>query len=512
MEVTQSLRRAVQQRPGAVMTICGDRRRTVRESAGRVARLASALHRLGVSPGGRVAILALNSDRFHELLYAVAWAGGVSVPLNTRWSESEIGYALRESGTRLLVADDDFTAMLPGLRSRWPGPHTVVHCGDGRPPAGTVSYEGLVAGAEPAADAGRGGNDLFAIFYTGGTTGLPRGVMLSHDNLLTSALGSLATGDFVSSGGRLLHVAPMFHLAEAAAWIAGCLVGSTHVFLPQFEPVRVLSTLRAAAITDILLVPTMIQMLVDHPACSAGELTGVQRVVYGASPIPEAVLRRARRVFPRAGFTQAYGMTELGPVATILLPHEHDDPRLLASGGRAAPHAEVRIAADDGSELPRGTVGEIVVRGDNVMLGYWNMPAETATALRGGWLHTGDAGYMDGNGYVFVVDRIKDMIITGGENVYSVEVEKVIAEHAAVAACAVIGLPDPDWGERVHAVVVAREGATLGLEELRGFCRKKIAGYKHPRSLTITGSLPLSSSGKVLKRELRASLTGQPAP
>jgi acyl-CoA synthetase (AMP-forming)/AMP-acid ligase II len=246
----------------------------------------------------------------------------------------------------------------------------------------------------------------------------------------------------------------------------------------------------------------MIQLLVDHPDIGRHNLSSLRGVVYGASPIPQPVLERAMKAFPSASFTQAYGMTELAPVATMLSPADHEAGRLRAAG-RAAPHAEVRVVDPDDAEVPAGTVGEIIVRGGHVMQGYWNSPDETAHALRGGWMHTGDGGYLDEQGYLYVVDRLKDMIVSGGENVYSAEVENAVARHPAVAQCAVIGVPDPDWGERVHAVVVLHPGATLTAAELREHAKTLIAGYKAPRSMEIAGALPLSGAGKVLKRELR---------
>ena len=220
----------------------------------------------------------------------------------------------------------------------------------------------------------------------------------------------------------------------------------TQVILPMFNAADVMKAMAERQVTDALLVPTMVQMLVDDPAVADNDLSSLRHLVYGASPISEALLERARKVFPAAGFTQAYGMTELSPVATLLTPADHDNPALHRSAGRAAPHTEVRIVDPDDHEVPRGEVGEVVVRGDNVMLGYWNRPEDTAATVRDGWMHTGDGGRMDDNGYVFIVDRIKDMIITGGENVYSAEVENALASHPAVAATAVIGVPDSRLG------------------------------------------------------------------
>ena len=504
MRLTTSLHRALQQQPDRPLTVYGDRVRTVRESADRVARLAAGLGSLGVAHGQRFGVLAMNSDRYHETLLAAAWSGTVVVPLNTRWTAKENAYAVRDAGIRVLLVDDAFAGLADGLRTACPDLTTLVHCGEDPTPEGLHGYERLLAENPPMPDSRAGGDDLFGVFYTGGTTGEPKGVMLSHTNLMVNSMSALATQRLLTPGGRLLHSAPMFHLADIAAWNMGQLLGTTHVILPSFEPVAVCRAIADHGVTDALLVPTMIQMIADHPEAPAHDLSGLRHVLYGASPISEAVLDRAAKVFTTARFTQAYGMTELSPIATLLLPDEHADPVLRRSAGRAVVDLEIRVVDPADVELPRGQVGEVVARGDSVMQGYWNRPEETGTALRGGWMHTGDGGYMDENGYVFIVDRVKDMIVTGGENVYSVEVEKAIALHPAIAACAVIGVPDDAYGERVHAVVVLQPGATLTADELTDSCREHIANYKLPRTTEIVDTLPVSGAGKILKRELRA--------
>ena len=502
MYLTQGLHRSVQQRPNATATICNGRTRTNAESVDRIARLACALQDLGIEDGERAAILSLNSDRYHEFLGAALWAGGVVVPVNIRWSVPEIAESLVEVDARLLVVDDLFAAMAPAIREAHPSLEHVVHAGDAPTPDGMLSFEELIAGHDPVEDVRRGGGVLAGVLYTGGTTGRSKGVMLSHDALATSAFGSLAA-DPATLDGVTLHAAPMFHLADFAMWMIGQLVPTTQVMIPAFDPVALLTAVQEFGVTDVLLVPTMIQMTVDHPRVDEFDLTSVRKIIYGASPMSEALLGRAMKALPNARFLQAYGMTEVAPIATLLLPADHNDPVHRSSVGRAAPHAEVRVVGPDDVELPRGQVGEICVRGGNLMLGYWNQPDATAEALRGGWMHTGDGGRMDDDGYVYLADRIKDMIITGGENVYSVEVENVVAQHPAVATCAVIGVPDDEWGERVHVVVVPVEGKSLELDELRAFCHERIGGYKIPRSMELVGALPISAAGKVLKRELR---------
>ncbi|MEV4939725.1 acyl-CoA synthetase [Streptomyces zaomyceticus] len=503
MHLTQSLRRMLQQTPDAPLTVCGERVRTVRESVDRVTRLAGALQQLGTQPGDRVAMLSHNSDRYHEYLFATWWIGAAVVPLNIRWSTREIDYALRDCGVRVLLVDDAFAGHVARIEAPL---SSVVHCGDAPTPEGMLGYEELLDTATAASDTedGDGGERLAGIFYTGGTSGTPKGVMLSHANMAMSALGSQVSGGIATSGGRMLHSAPMFHLADLALWNAQNLVGGTHVILPGFTPEAVLAAVQTHRTTSALFVPTMIQTLVDHPSLTDYDLSSMRSIVYGASPIPEPVLKRAMDAFPGVEFVQAYGMTEAAPIATLLTGADHAEGRRLRSAGRAAAHGEVRIVGIDGAEVERGTVGEIALRGDHVMQGYWGRPEESAAVLRRGWLHTGDAAHMDEEGYVFVVDRFKDMIISGGENVYSAEVENAIARHPAVATCAVIGVPDADWGERVHAVVVLRAGHTLTAEQVRQHAKTLIAGYKAPRSVEFTSALPLSPAGKILKRELRA--------
>ena len=502
MYLTQSLHRNVQQDGNGIATIFGDRVRTWSESADRIARLAAGFQALGVAQGDRIAILSLNSDRYHEYLYAAWWMGAVVNPVNIRWSPAEIAYSLEDCSSEVLLIDDQFLPCLPELRSAAPSLNTVVHCGDGPTPDGTVAFESLLEHGT-VADLRHGGDNLAGIFYTGGTTGFPKGVMLSHANMLTSSLGLASTGTFVVPGGRLLHAAPMFHLADLAAWAGRNLVGGSHVIVPMFTPAGVIAAIEEHKPSDALLVPTMLQMLVDAPEVKEADLSSMTRVLYGASPISEALLERVARTFPDAQLTQAYGMTELSPVATLLTPDDHKNPALRRAAGRAVSVAEVRIVDDQDNEVPRGEVGEIVVRGGHVMLGYWNKPEETAEAVIDGWMHTGDGGRMDEQGYVFIVDRIKDMIVTGGENVYSAEVENAVAQHPAVAACAVIAIPSAEWGEAVHAVVVLQPGASLDLTELQTHVKSLIANYKVPRSLEVVDALPMSGAGKILKRELR---------
>lgn len=507
MYLTQALHRAVQQKPGHIAVRFGDRQQTFRQFADRVARLAGALQGLGMQHGDRVAMLALNSDRYLEYQMGVPWGGGVLNPCNTRWSASEILYSLNDSGSTILIVDETFRALAETIRGDAAALREVIYCGEGDVPAGMHGYEALLAKAQPLDDAVRRDEDLAGIFYTGGTTGFPKGVMLSHGNLVSSGLALRAEG-MATPGGTYLHAAPMFHLADMGLAMPHWIEGNTHSVIAAFSPELVLDTLERDRVTHLLLVPTMIQMLVDHPAMrQPRDLSALHTIIYGASPISEAVLERAMTALPGVSFVQAYGMTELSPLATIVPSSYHaPEARELGksrSAGRASYCTEVRIVDPEDREVPRGTVGEVIVRGPNVMQGYWNKPEQTAEALRNGWMHTGDGGYMDNDGFIFIVDRLKDMIISGGENVYSAEVENAIAMHSAVAACAVIGIPNAAWGEAVHAVVVCKPDASVTAQELIAHCKTLIAGYKCPRSVHFRDSLPLSGAGKILKTELR---------
>jgi long-chain acyl-CoA synthetase len=497
MNITHGLRRALQVNPQGIAVLEGERRLSWAEVGERVRRLAGALQQRGVAKGDRVAVLMLNSSRYLELYLAAGWAGAVIVPLNIRWSVAENQDALQDSGTRLLVVDNAFQDAGRALAAAIPA-LALVHADDGEPPADVAGYETLLAAASAIPDAMAGRDDLAGIFYTGGTTGRSKGVMLSHGNLMTNALQSIAE-DVFTANAIYLHAAPMFHLANGSAMFSMLLTAGTNVFIKAFSP---------EAVAHALLVPTMIQMFVDHPGVAGRDFSALQQILYGASPISEALLDRAMARLPGVRFMQAYGMTELSPIATLLMPEEHVGAGRAKgrhrSAGRAMLGVEVKIVDANDQPVAPGTVGEIVVRGDNVMMGYWNRPEETAKAVVDGWMHTGDGGYMDQDGFVYVVDRIKDMIITGGENVYSTEVENVVAQYPGVLQCAVIGIPDPRWGEAVHVVVVVKAGTMVDAADLIAFCKERIAGYKCPHSVDMrTDPLPISGAGKILKRELR---------
>ncbi|MEE3098360.1 MAG: AMP-binding protein, partial [Pseudomonadota bacterium] len=383
--------------------------------------------------------------------------------------------------------------------------HTVLIDGEAGPDE--IGFEALIAGSAPMADAGAGGADLAGLYYTAGTTSASKGVMLTHDNLVTNAL---STGHAMGYDDRstYLHSGPMFHQADGASTFAVTLAAGCHAFVPRFDAEDCLATLAAERVTHAQFVPTMIRMLLDRPEIATLDLSALRRILYGASPIEDETLRRALTLLPNCGFVHGYGMTEVSSTATMLPARyavlEGPEAEKRRSCGQAALLGEVRVAGPDGADLPPGEVGEVLIRGPQVMAGYWNRPEETAAALRGGWMHSGDLGWLDADGFLFLAGRLKDMIKTGGENVFAVEVENVVAEFDGVAEVAVIGLPHPVWTETVHAVVVPRAGARVDPEALIAFCRARIAAYKAPRSVEIRAEpLPLSAAGKILKRVLR---------
>ncbi|CUR47369.1 long-chain-fatty-acid--CoA ligase [Alloalcanivorax xenomutans] len=506
MYLTQPLHKALLEVPERTATVHGERRRSYRDLVSRVSRLAGGLRTLGLDAGDRVAILSLNSDRYMEAIYATFWAGGVINPVNIRWSPKEIIYSLDDCDSTILMVDDTFLPLLEELRQGSRSLKTVIYAGDEAAPAGTQDFETLIADSAPVADAHRHGDDLAAVMYTGGTTGKPKGVMLSHTNLYIDGLGSQAVSGMPYRS-VTLHAAPTFHVAGTGLILQATARLNTSVIIPMFEPLAVLRAIQQERILEAFLVPTMIRMVLSHPDFAQYDLSSLKHLLYGASPIDSTLLNRAREALPQARFLQAYGMTELSPTVSILTPDWHTEEGFrsgkMMSAGRPLPMVEMRVVDDNDNPVPAHTRGEIVVRGPVVMQGYWNKPEQTEDALRGGWMHTGDAGYMDEDGFVYVVDRIKDMIVTGGENVYSAEVEEAVLQLPQVAQCAVIGIPDDDWGERVHAAVVLQDGGTLELDELMAHCKTLIANYKIPRSLEVRSELPLSPAGKLLKYKLR---------
>lgn len=497
--IGNSFHRAAQIGGAGLAHIEGGTRRSWAETHARTLAIAAGLQGLGAR---RVAIVAANGIDWFELSYALLLAGIEMVPLNTRLAPPELMEQLADCAADTLAIDAGFVDFAAGARAGLPALAHLI--GMGVAGHGTdTSLETLAAGSDrPRLDA-PDPRSLAAILYTGGTTGRPKGVMLSHANLDHDLACILADIGW-PRGVRYLHVSPMFHLADLGpCWATTALLGS-HVWLNRFSIEAMLDALETHDCTATALVPSMIAMMLDSLGARPRTLAGLAHIGYGAAAIGRPLLERLRARFPDIALVQFYGQTEAGGSFCCLRTEDHQPGARLASAGRPHASCHVRILDADGTELPRGGVGEIVGRSPGVFMGYLNNPAATETALRNGWLHTGDAGFMDDDGFVHVTDRLKDMVVTGGENVASSEVESVLMRHPAVAMVAVIGRPDPRWGEAVHAIIVPAAGSSVDEAELLAHCREAIAGYKCPKSFEFREALPLSAIGKVRKDLLRA--------
>ena len=493
--VGAAMRRALATARDREAVVCGERTLTYAELGDRLARLGGLLADLGLGPGDRVGVLGANCHRYLELYLGLPSHGLVIVPLNVRHTAAERNYALRDAGARALFADRALDDLDPELR--------VVDTAS--------EYETLLAAAaprEPLREPAE--HDLAGIFYTGGTTGAAKGVMLTHGNLVANAFHFMACWPFTPDT-RWLVVAPMFHAAGTIGALATIWAGGAQVMCPAFSPGGALDLVERHGATATLVVPTMMDALASEQAARPRRVSSLRWLSHGSSPAAVELLRRTHAAFPDAEMLHIYGLTETSPIVTLLPGEQHllDTPQ-ARSCGRAAVGVEVVVVDPaERTPLPAGLVGEVLIRGANVTAGYWNKPSETAAALQDGWFASGDLGLIDDGGHLFLVDRAKDMIVSGGENVYSAEVENALFAHPSVVEVAVFGVPHERYGEAVHAVVVLRaepEDPAAFTEELVAHCRATIAGYKVPRSVeTRIEPLPKSGAGKILKRELRAA-------
>lgn len=491
-------------------------------------QLAHALRGAGVERADRVAFLGRESEHYYALVLACAKAGAVMVPVNWRLTGGEVDHILRDSGARVLFVEEEFAAaaerILPWLPEMAEvvsvdGPHRAGPGGRGADERGADERgAGLrrwsATQPESDHDPGTGPHDPVAQIYTSGTTGLPKGVVLAQRSFFTLPQEMRAAGsawiDWLAEDVSLISL-PGFGIAGLGWFLHGFNVGATNVVMRMFLANEAVALIERHAVTTTFAAPAMLQMMLDEPAASAEAFTSLRKIAYGAAPISEPLLRRGMEVFG-CELAQIYASTETGSVAVSLPPEEHypGNP-LLLSVGRACPGNELRIIDGEGRKLPPGEIGQVCVRTPAAMLGYWRQPDVTAQTLVGGWLHMGDAGYLDEAGNLFLCDRINDTIIVGGQNVYPAEVEKTLAEHPAVADSAVVGLPDPRWGETVRAVVVLRQGAKTTPRQLLLFLHGRIADYKIPYDYQFTETLPRNPSGKVLRREIRERLREQAA-
>src|SRR5712671_1131892 len=481
---TQSLGRAVRYYPERTAFASSEERSTFRELYDRVGRIAAALTKHGFRKGDRLGLLLPNEREYVELVYACAWLGVIAVPLNTRLSAKEIDHVLVGAAPHGLIRHSSLAAPSVAIPEQLIIDKEPFDLGNDSLPADVYDPDAV-----------------FALIYTSGTTGRPKGVALTHTNILAN-LDHVNYWMRYREGGVYLHAAPIFHIADFPFMFASPAFGTCQVTIPKFSPEAFCETVERERVTHTVLVPTMLNLLTQFADVKKYDLTSIEYLGYGGSPIAPELIHSTRKMLPRAKLVQVYGLSETGFLAG-LQDHEHTENR-LTSCGRPCPGIEIQVVDGEGKEVATGEHGELVARGANVMRGYWNNFKETNAVFRDGMFRSGDIGYQDADGYIYILDRLKDMIVTGGENVYSGEVEAVIYQHPAVKEVAVFGIPDPKWGELVMACVVLKPGATVGVDELIAHCRRFLAGYKSPRRIEFSpGELPKSGSGKILKRALR---------
>ncbi|MBY6116044.1 AMP-binding protein [Mameliella alba] len=486
----------------------GDRDFTWRAYHDHCRAMAGALNGLGMTKGQRVAYLGLNTAEGHMLFMAAPLAGLVVVPMNYRLSARELADCLKDCDASLLIADPSFLDLaLEALASPETSARLIV-TGDAPLPDGALRLEDLLAQDLAPTEARSRDDDTLIIYYSSGTTGKAKGVELTHWNVYSNSMGTITPYDFRPFERQLL-VGPMFHAAAGSRAYTNLILPGHLLLMNKFEPRAMLSLIQDRKVQSTQLVPTMIQSILDLPDFDSFDLSSLRQISWGASPATEELLQRVVRAFPHVALNHAYGMTEASPVLTLLGPDYHRadfrDHGKLGSVGRVLSHIDLKICDEAGKELPRGQAGEIVARGPTIMKGYLGQPEQTAAVLKDGWYHTGDAGYLDADNCLWISGRIKDMIISGGENVYPAEVENVLSLHPAVSQVAVIGVPHARWGEAVHAVIIRATGDTTTEAELIEYTRANLAHYKCPRGVTFrTEPMPMSGANKILKRDLRA--------
>ena len=511
--ISDLLRRSALRDPDHTAIVYQGLRQSYAELDQMVNATANALTARGVAAGDRVALLSHNNHAFVVCYFALARIGAVSVPINFMLTSDEVGYVLRHSGSTAMIAEDalapvaDAAIVGSGLPIAVRGVISGVISGDGAAPA--AGWEPVAAWmAHPdvsAPQAAVGDEDLAQLIYTSGTESRPKGAMLTHRSLLAQYVTCIVDGEMTGADVEV-HSLPLYHCAQLHCFLTpGIYLGATNVVLPGADPAQILAAIETERATKLFCPPTVWIALLRHPDFDRRDLSSLRKGYYGASIMPVEVLKEIAARLPGVRLFNFYGQTEMAPLATVLKPE--DQMRKAGSAGRAALNVETRVVDDDGRPVPPGEIGEIVHRSPHAMLGYWNDPERTAQAFAGGWFHSGDLGVLDADGYLTVVDRKKDMIKTGGENVASREVEEVLYAHPAVAEAAVFGLPHPRWIEAVTAAVVLRDGAAATEQDLIEYCRGRLAGFKVPKHIEFVDHLPKNASGKLLKRELRQTVT-----
>ncbi|MDG5749843.1 long-chain-fatty-acid--CoA ligase [Qipengyuania sp. XHP0211] len=453
----------------------------------------------GVAKGDRIAWLGKNARHYFELFYSAARLGAVMVPIGWRLAAPEIAYILGDTGAKVLFIDNGFDELAAKACGQMESAPEVVD---------TPSALAEIEATDPAQFEAAGPDDAILQLYTSGTTGNPKGAVLTNANLFSLRVPAEEAAQPWSSWDddeAILVCMPCAHIGGTGLGIMAMAAGIRAIVQAEFTPDGVLDGFEQG-ITRLFIVPAALQMVIQHPRAKDTDMSGVKYVMYGAAPIPLDLLREAVQTIPDAGFLQCYGMTETTGTIAMLPPEDHslEGNQRMKSAGKAVPGAELKVVGEDGEELPRGEVGELICKSPSNMAGYWNLPEATSSSLIDGWMHTGDAAYMDEDGYVFIQDRIKDMIISGGENVYPAQVESAIYGHPAVAEVAVVGVPDDTWGEAVKACVVPKPGSEVDPTDIIAFTRERLAGFKVPKTVDVIEAMPRNASGKILRRELRA--------
>ena len=506
--------RAARLFPDKVGVVCGDRRFTYREFADRADRLSGALTRLGIGPGDRVACFSLNCHRLLEAYYGVVQIGAILLPLNVRLAPADFVYILNDAGASALFVEPDFLPVWRQIRGELKSVNRVIQLADEASGAADTdgNYEALIAretSPSPSPALALGDDTVAELFYTSGTTGHPKGVMLTHRNLYLHAYSAALALQYTDADVQV-HTIPLFHVNGWGTPQLLTMVGGTHVMLRRFDPPDLCALVQRERATRFFLVPTMASAMVNAPGLEGYDLSSLRRIVVGGAPAAPALFQRLEE---RLGCLchAGYGLSETTPVLTMAVPQAHRPEsgearyRRLAMTGVEVPGVELRVMDESGRDVPQDgkTIGEIVVRSDGVMAGYWNQLEETARVIRDGWFHTGDMAVWNAERYVLIVDRKKDVIISGGENISSIEIENVLFTHPAILESVVVAVPDDHWGEVPKAVVVLREGAAATEAEILAHCREGLAHFKLPRSVDFVPALPKGGTGKILKGEVR---------
>jgi acyl-CoA synthetase (AMP-forming)/AMP-acid ligase II len=504
MDIGSYLEQNARKKPEKLAIECEGKTYTYKQFNEEVNKLAHGLLDLGVRKGEKIALMMKNSDQFVLAFFAGAKIGAVIVPVNFRLTATEVHYILEQSESALVFCDGEFEETVTSAREGT----QVLHVITTGPPkvVGHHSFDRVVGERTENPSVQVSDEDDLEILYTSGTTGRPKGALFDHKRIFNVGLTMMISMG-INEEERFLHIAPLFHSAQLNLFlIPGVVLGATHIIHRDFHPVKTMEAIQEHRITHFFGVPAMYNFMLQVPNAVDYDLSSIKRCGYGAAPMAPEVVRKSIQLFRTDQFYNLCGLTEAGPGGILLDPEGHKTH--FGKGGKAAFLTEARVVNEEGKDIKPGAVGEFVIKGESIMKEYYRKPEETAKTIKEGWLYTGDLATIDDEGYITLVDRKKDMIISGGENVYSIEVEEVLYEHPAVLEAAIIGIPDETWGEAVCAVIVPKQGESIDEQELKSFCRQKLAGYKVPRRIFIEEALPRNASGKILKYQLRQTLNG----